>query len=138
MDRKIHKTRSRALPAARAAAIPPLLVAARGAAGPGPARRADAPPATLLSCTALAAKISFPNTRITAAETVAAGTLTVAGKPIAEHCRVTGRMHERVSTVDGQNYAVGFEMRLPRDWNGRFFYQANGGDRKSTRLNSSH
>ncbi|WP_373851446.1 tannase/feruloyl esterase family alpha/beta hydrolase, partial [Delftia acidovorans] len=58
---------------------------------------------------------------------VAAGTLTVAGKPIAEHCRVTGRMHERVSTVDGQNSAVGFEMRLPRDWNGRFFYQANGG-----------
>lgn len=127
MDRKIHKTRSRALPATLAAALPVLLLAACGGSNDGIAQLAEARPASLLSCNDLAAKISFPNTRITAAETVAAGTLTVAGKPIAEHCRVTGRMHERVSTVDGQNYAVGFEMRLPRDWNGRFFYQANGG-----------
>lgn len=127
MDRKIHKTRSRALPAALAAALPALLLSACGGSSDGIAQLAEARPATLLSCTDLAAKISFPNTRITAAETVAAGTLAVAGKPIAEHCRVTGRMHERASTVDGQNYAVGFEMRLPRDWNGRFFYQANGG-----------
>lgn len=127
MDKKIHKTRSRALPAALAAALPALLLSACGGSSDGIAQLAEARPATLLSCTDLAAKISFPNTRITAAETVAAGTLAVAGKPIAEHCRVTGRMHERVSTVDGQNYAVGFEMRLPRDWNGRFFYQANGG-----------
>ncbi|WP_333906055.1 tannase/feruloyl esterase family alpha/beta hydrolase [Delftia acidovorans] len=127
MDRKIHKTRSRALPAALAAALPALLLSACGGSSDGIAQLAEARPASLLSCNDLAAKISFPNTRITAAETVAAGTLTVAGKPIAEHCRVTGRMHERVSTVDGQNYAVGFEMRLPRDWNGRFFYQANGG-----------
>jgi hypothetical protein len=27
----------------------------------------------------------------------------------------------------GKSYAIGFEMRLPNDWNGRFFYQANGG-----------
>ncbi|KZK31863.1 esterase [Delftia sp. GW456-R20] len=127
MDRKIHKTRSRALPATLAAALPALLLAACGGSNDGIAQLAEARPASLLSCNDLAAKISFPNTRITAAETVAAGTLTVAGKPIAEHCRVTGRMHERVSTVDGQSYAVGFEMRLPRDWNGRFFYQANGG-----------
>ncbi|MDX4955171.1 tannase/feruloyl esterase family alpha/beta hydrolase [Delftia acidovorans] len=127
MDRKIHKTRSRALPATLAAALPALLLSACGGSSDGIAQLAEARPASLLSCNDLAAKISFPNTRITAAETVAAGTLTVAGKPIAEHCRVTGRMHERVSTVDGQNYAVGFEMRLPRDWNGRFFYQANGG-----------
>ncbi|QPR34331.1 tannase/feruloyl esterase family alpha/beta hydrolase [Delftia acidovorans] len=127
MDRKIHKTRSRALPATLAAALPALLLSACGGSSDGIAQLAEARPATLLSCTDLAAKISFPNTRITAAETVAAGTLTVAGKPIAEHCRVTGRMHERVSTVDGQSYAVGFEIRLPRDWNGRFFYQANGG-----------
>ena len=29
--------------------------------------------------------------------------------------------------VDGKTYAIGFEMRLPKAWNGRFFYQANGG-----------
>jgi feruloyl esterase len=36
-------------------------------------------------------------------------------------------MNERTSPVDGQRYAIGFEMRLPVAWNGRFFYQANGG-----------
>ena len=36
-------------------------------------------------------------------------------------------MYQRVSPVDGKTYAIGFEMRLPNDWNGRFFYQANGG-----------
>jgi feruloyl esterase len=36
-------------------------------------------------------------------------------------------MVQRVSTVDGNSYAIGFEMRLPHHWNGRFFYQANGG-----------
>ena len=36
-------------------------------------------------------------------------------------------MFQRVSAVDGNTYAIGFEMRLPNAWNGRFFYQANGG-----------
>ncbi|HSV54742.1 MAG TPA: tannase/feruloyl esterase family alpha/beta hydrolase [Burkholderiaceae bacterium] len=86
-----------------------------------------ASPASLLSCTDLAAKIAFANTTITAATSMPAGTVTVAGKPVGEHCRVTGRMHDRVSAVDGQSYAIGFEMRLPKSWNGRFYYQANGG-----------
>ena len=29
--------------------------------------------------------------------------------------------------MDGKAYAIGFEMRLPLAWNGRFLYQANGG-----------
>jgi pimeloyl-ACP methyl ester carboxylesterase len=79
-------------------------------------------------CAALAASIGTPaNTIITAATTVTAGALSVAGQPVPEHCLVTGRMHERVSAVDGQSYAIGFEMRLPRNWNGRFFHQGNGG-----------
>jgi feruloyl esterase len=36
-------------------------------------------------------------------------------------------MNERVSPVDGNRYAIGFEMRLPEASNGRFFYQSNGG-----------
>ena len=36
-------------------------------------------------------------------------------------------MYRRTSTQDGKSYAIGFEMRLPDAWNGRFFYQANGG-----------
>ncbi|MDB5778226.1 MAG: esterase [Polaromonas sp.] len=86
-----------------------------------------ASPGTLLSCTDLAGKISFPNTTLTAANAVAAGTLTVAGAPVPAHCQLTGSMFSRVSAVDGKSYAIGFEMRLPNAWNGRFFYQANGG-----------
>ena len=127
MDRKIQNTQGRALCGPLAAASTALLLAACGGSHDGLVQLSEARPASLLSCTDLAGKISFPNTRITGAETVAAGTLTVAGKPVAEHCRVTGRMHERVGPVDGQSYAIGFEMRMPRDWNGRFFYQANGG-----------
>nr|WP_157268458.1 tannase/feruloyl esterase family alpha/beta hydrolase [Azohydromonas aeria] len=80
------------------------------------------------SCEALAATLAGQaNTRISAASTVAAGTLSQGGQPVAEHCLVTGSMFERVSAVDGQPYAIGFEMRLPKAWNGRFYYQANGG-----------
>lgn len=83
--------------------------------------------ATLGSCTDLASRITYPETVITGATSVAAGTLTIAGKPIAQHCLVTGQLQRRTSPVDGQAYAIGFEMRLPANWNGRFFYQANGG-----------
>jgi feruloyl esterase len=83
--------------------------------------------ATLASCTDLAARIAIPDTTITAANAIAAGTLTVAGASVPAHCQLTGRMFQRVSPVDGKSYAIGFEMRLPNDWNGRFFYQANGG-----------
>nr|WP_255428270.1 tannase/feruloyl esterase family alpha/beta hydrolase [Ramlibacter cellulosilyticus] len=84
--------------------------------------------ATLSSCTALSGGgFSFANTSITAASVVAAGTLVNATQPVGEHCLVTGKMNQRVSTVDGQTYAIGFEMRLPKDWNGRFLYQGNGG-----------
>lgn len=83
--------------------------------------------ATLASCTDLATRISFSNTTITAVNAIAAGTLTVAGTPVPAHCQVVGKMNQRTSAVDGNAYAIGFEMRLPNAWNGRFFYQANGG-----------
>ncbi|WP_281047809.1 tannase/feruloyl esterase family alpha/beta hydrolase [Shewanella frigidimarina] len=38
-------------------------------------------------------------------------------------------MNERTGIGMGgdADYAIGFEMRLPSDWNGRFYFQANGG-----------
>jgi len=83
--------------------------------------------ASLTSCSDLTTRAVFANTTFTAASAVAAGTLSVAGNAVPAHCLVTGRMFDRVSTVDGKSYAIGFEMRLPNAWNGRFFYQANGG-----------
>ncbi|AOJ73193.1 MULTISPECIES: tannase/feruloyl esterase family alpha/beta hydrolase [Burkholderia] len=91
-------------------------------------RLAAATPAAMTeTCGTLAAKLRFPNTAFTSVATAAAGALRIAGKPIGEHCVIEGKMNERVSAVDGQTYAIGFEMRLPKAWNGRFFYQANGG-----------
>lgn len=68
--------------------------------------------------------------QITATETIPAG-LTVTGMaspvPMPAHCRVLGKMGERVG-ADGKPYAIGFEMRLPVNWAGRFLLQANGGN----------
>jgi hypothetical protein len=83
--------------------------------------------ATLTACETLSAGFSFANTTIASAETVPAGTLTWNGAPVAAHCLVKGEMYRRTSAMDGNSYAIMFEMRLPQDWNGRFFYQANGG-----------
>ncbi len=94
------------------------------AAAPTPAR----PGVATLSCAALQS-VSYPGLRITAVESVAAGSLKLPGiaSAMPEHCVVKGRLNERRSPVDGKDYAIGFEMRLPTQWNGRFFYQANGG-----------
>ena len=80
------------------------------------------------SCADLPSRLAgLPNTQIASAETVAAGTLTVGGNAVREHCLVKGSMHPRVSPVDRNNYAISFEMRLPIQWNGRFLHQGNGG-----------
>lgn len=87
-----------------------------------------APAALVGNCADLAARLAgLANTSLTASTDVAAGALTVGGQPVPAHCRVTGKMFERTSTVDGNAYAISFEVRLPLAWNGRFFHQGNGG-----------
>jgi Tannase and feruloyl esterase len=96
---------------------------------PGLPQLSPAQPATLIgACEDLGASLAgLANTTISTASTVAAGGLLVAGQPVPQHCRVTGFMYPRVGPVDGKNYAIKFEMRLPHAWNGRFFHQGNGG-----------
>ena len=48
------------------------------------------------------------------------------GDGLPKHCVVTGEVNDRTG-ADGRRYAIGFEMRLPIDWNGRFLSQENGG-----------
>lgn len=103
----------------------PASAAPRGASEALPQLSA-AQPGTLQECESLTA-FSYPSTKIASVTRVAAGTVSNGGQPIGEHCLVRGTMNERVSTFDGQTYAIGFEMRLPAAWAGRFLYQGNGG-----------
>ncbi|HVE53474.1 MAG TPA: tannase/feruloyl esterase family alpha/beta hydrolase [Ramlibacter sp.] len=113
-----------------AAAVAAFTVACGGGGGGEPAPQLAAAVGAPLkgTCTDLTARLSgLADTNITSVSAVAAGTLTVGGNPVREHCLVRGSMHARVSPVDGNNYAIGFEIRLPLDWNGRFLHQGNGG-----------
>jgi feruloyl esterase len=80
-------------------------------------------------CTGLTAAFDYPNTTLTSVALELPGQLPVSGVTydLPEHCLVKGKMNQRVSPVDGKTYAIGFEMRLPTSWNGRYFYQGNGG-----------
>jgi pimeloyl-ACP methyl ester carboxylesterase len=118
----------RLLSGAAAAAALMTALAACGSDDDGSLPRLSAASgATLSSCADLTTRISFANTTISAANAIAAGTLMVGGTPVPAHCQIVGKMNQRISAVDGNAYAIGFEMRLPNAWNGRFFYQANGG-----------
>lgn len=59
--------------------------------------------------------------------TITLAQLNAATGTVPEHCEVIGAIDERVSPVDGQTYAIKFHLRLPTDWNGRFFYSGGGG-----------
>jgi feruloyl esterase len=96
--------------------------------------KAALPAAMEGGCADLAGKFNHAQVRITSSATVAAGAVATSGAPnapktaydVSAHCLVKGLMHERKG-ADGKDYAIGFEMRLPMQWNGRFYYQANGG-----------
>ncbi len=113
-----------------AIALPSLLASC--ASQPAATRAAPSTPLAAASgrplthCHNLANRFRFDHTAIVSNEVVAAGALSQGGQALGEHCLVKGHMHPRTG-VDGKPYAIAFEMRLPRAWNGRFYYQANGG-----------
>ncbi|WP_295552148.1 tannase/feruloyl esterase family alpha/beta hydrolase [uncultured Pseudacidovorax sp.] len=103
------------------------LLAACGSRPPDAATSMKAArPGELHTCERLEAA---PGVVFTDVRSVPAGPVAVRGgsEQAPAHCLVQGRMAERTSTVDGQRYAIGFELRLPQAWNGRFLFQANGG-----------
>ena len=74
-----------------------------------------------------------PSTHLTSAQVVDPGTVKVTGPgpmersvPVPAHCEITGVTQERVG-AGGQHYAIHFHLRLPFEWNGRFFFQGGGG-----------
>lgn len=80
---------------------------------------ADAPSKAGLKATTL-------STRYVPAGTRRAGTAT-SGDFLGGHCVITGSIDPRTGT-DGKPYAIGFELSLPDDWNGRFLYLGGGGN----------
>lgn len=77
------------------------------------------------SCKAIA-DLAYPDLRVEQAQFVTGDAAMIAEKPYPDHCVITGFLEERIGT-DGQNYATGFELRLPVAWNDRFFFQGGGG-----------
>ncbi|MEN9537938.1 MAG: hypothetical protein RLZZ126_173 [Pseudomonadota bacterium] len=94
----------------------------------GPQTNAQAPAASA-PCAAFAA--NAPAGLSLQAEAVAGNTVrppsVTSGPLLAEHCRLRGRMAERTGQ-DGKPYHIGFELRLPAQWNGRLLYQGGGGN----------
>jgi hypothetical protein len=82
--------------------------------------------ADLRTCDALQQSFRFEQTHVDSSAPVAAGAVQLAGAALPAHCLVKGSMFRRKGS-DGRDYAIGFEMRLPQAWNGRFYYQGNGG-----------
>jgi Tannase and feruloyl esterase len=89
------------------------------------------PAATATRCNQLVATMrTWPDssTRLESAVWHAAGTLDrpQGAVTLPAHCEVAAVMHERTG-VAGQSYAIRFKMRLPDEWNQRFFFQGGGG-----------
>jgi pimeloyl-ACP methyl ester carboxylesterase len=83
---------------------------------------------TQLNATRLgAARLSAVTTEALAAGNTVPGPAPNQMLPAPAHCKLTGKLNERIG-ADGKPYAIGFEMRLPTQWNGRFYFQANGGN----------
>lgn len=91
-----------------------------------------------LRCADLAG-LARPGLRISRAEPVPAGTLPAdnparaaltgaarAGAALPAHCLVEGSIRPRTG-AGGRDYGIGFELRLPEDWNGRLLFQGGGG-----------
>jgi hypothetical protein len=76
-------------------------------------------------CTALQ-RLDLPHTTFKGVERVEANTTQAEGVPLPAHCIVRGEMFPRTG-VDGVRYSMGFELRLPLAWNGRFVFQGGGG-----------
>ncbi|KAA3512882.1 tannase/feruloyl esterase family alpha/beta hydrolase [Agrobacterium rosae] len=88
---------------------------------------ANAAPSTDFAARCLALKgATVEGGVVTLAEATQASALPVTEKSVPDHCLVRGAMNQRTG-IDGQPYALQFELRLPVEWNKRFYYQGGSG-----------
>lgn len=86
-------------------------------------------------CAGLLGAKGFPNATAVISSAVlnapaaarpAAGPFAPPTPALPEHCELVGKMDER-DGANGQRYSINFRLRLPTNWNGRFFFQGGGG-----------
>lgn len=81
-------------------------------------------------CTGIRA-LAGPDFVVDAAEQIPAGGTAAAvsghaGVTLPAHCRVQGTLNPR-RTPGGESFGIGFELRMPDAWNGRFVFGGGGG-----------
>lgn len=115
-----------------------LLAPFIGAAGPAPDPAISPGQPILARCSAAALAAALPaGVRLTRADMVQPGPAPASGGTpngaaadsptiIGRHCLLQGRFEERTG-AHGKPYAIGFELRVPAEWNGRLVYQGGGG-----------
>ena len=113
----------------RAAALAPFVAGLTLSAAPGASQ--DDTPAK--RCERLVGAELRPGLAITAAAHVAASAARPAAGPgappqpaLPAYCKVEGTIDPHKG-ADGKDYAIGFALALPDDWNGRFLLQGGGG-----------
>jgi hypothetical protein len=90
--------------------------------------------ANTANCAALA-DLAVPGFVVEKAEIVPAGpapapdgsgVLNGSGERLPEHCLVQGLLNPRIG-AGGRKFGLGFDLRMPTKWNGRFAFQGGGG-----------
>jgi len=117
------------IPRRKTALLVALLVGVTAISSPS----ASQSPSARQRCEAMAGTELRPGVTIAKATYVAASgarASTGPGAPpmpaLPAHCRVEGAMDPHQG-ADGKDYAIGFALALPDDWNGRFLLQGGGG-----------
>ena len=94
-----------------------------------PAQASDIDEGAAERCAALAGRAQA-NLMVESAELVEEGP--APGPPgapaqiVPAHCRVKAKINPRTG-VGGREYGIGYELRMPLDWSGRFMFQGGGG-----------
>jgi pimeloyl-ACP methyl ester carboxylesterase len=103
-----------------------------------PSARAAQPQASVTVTTAVGPQLgcqgltglSIPAAMLDAPQDVVQITLAqpvAASATLPAHCRIRGAINPRIG-VNNTPFAIGFELRLPDAWSGRFFFQGGGGN----------
>jgi feruloyl esterase len=109
-----------------------MAIATLGITLPAPARAQEPASEIGARCRAMA-NAALPGTEIGKAEFVPAGPMSSPGGPpnaprtnLPEHCLIRGVLNPRTG-AGGRPFGIGFELRMPTQWNRRFLFQGGGG-----------